>query len=122
MGNFFNAVRDMIIATLRLIMLQIILFVTGIHHILFNSVEISNISLVMVPQRRNRDKLAFMDDLRANNFDLVKNFSLPPAETDFKGDDEFDDLDDEFDDDDIIIDEDDDNDNDNPDDKKNGGK
>ena len=119
MGNFFNAVRDMLIATLRLVMLQIILFVTGIHHILFNSVEISNISLVMVPQRRNRDKLAFMDDLRANNFDLVKNFSLPPAEANFKGDDEFDDLDDY--DDDIIFDDDDDTD-DGTDDKKNGGK
>ena len=64
--NFVCALRDVIIAILRLIMLQLVLFVTGLHHILFNRMEVSNIQLMAVPQRRDRDRLAFVDDLKAN--------------------------------------------------------
>lgn len=101
MNNFGCALRDVIIAILRLVMLQLVLFVTGVHHILFNRTEVSNISLSLIPQRRDRERLAFMDDLKANNFDLIKNAALPPAScTDFKEDDIIDELGD-FDDDDL---------------------
>lgn len=98
--NFWSALRDVIIAILRLLMLQLILFVTGLHHILFNRTEISNIQLMVIPQRRDRDRLSFVEDLRANNFDLIKNSPLPPADCNgFVEDDE--DLGDDFPDDDI---------------------
>lgn len=101
MCNFLYAVRDIIVALLRLILLQLILFVTGVNNILFNRTEIANVSLVIIPQRRDRDRLAFVDDLKANNFDLLHNKPLPPAECpNFTEDD--------FDDDDVIF-EDDDN-------------
>lgn len=103
MTNFWCSLRDIIIAILRLIMLELVLLVTGLHHILFNHTEISNITLVMVPQRRDRERLAFVDDLRNNNFDLVNNVSPPTSGySKFKEDDEFDDIDDaDFDDSDI---------------------
>lgn len=61
-------------------MLQLVLFVTGLHHILFNRMEVSNIQLMVVPQRRDRDRLSFVDDLKANNFDLITKSPLPPAD------------------------------------------
>ena len=92
--NFVCALRDVIIAILRLIMLQLVLFVTGLHHILFNRMEVSNIQLMAVPQRRDRDRLAFVDDLKANNFDLITKASLPPADClGFVEDDDIDDID-----------------------------
>ena len=43
MCNFLYAVRDIIVALLRLVLLQLILFVTGVNNILFNRTEISDI-------------------------------------------------------------------------------
>ena len=102
MKNFWNAFRDILIAILRLIMLQLVLFVTGIHHILFNRTEVSNISLALIPQRRDRERLAFVDDLKANNLDLVSpDIPLPLSENDdFREDDEYLNDDDDIDDDD----------------------
>ena len=34
---------------------------------------------MVIPQRRDRERLAFVDDLKANNFDLITNTPLPPA-------------------------------------------
>lgn len=94
MSGFGSAVRDIIIAILRLFMLQIILLFTGLNHILFNRVEVANVALSLIPQRRDRDKLSFVDDLKENNFDLIKNAPLPPAEcNNFVEDDELDDID-----------------------------
>lgn len=91
MYNFFSALRDIVIALLRLCMLLLILFFTGLNHILFNRTEVSNVSLVLIPQRRDRERLAFVDDLKQNNFDLLKNSPLPPAScNDFKDDENFD--------------------------------
>ena len=101
--NFGYAFRDVLIAILRLIMLQLILFVTGLHHILFNRTEISNIQLMVIPQRRDRERLAFVDDLKANNFDLLKNSPLPPADCNGFVEDDIDDIEfteEDFDDDD----------------------
>ena len=105
MKNFWSAFRDIFIAILRLIMLQIVLFVTGLHHILFNRLEVSNISLALIPQRRDRERLAFVDDLKANNLDLLT--SDVPIQ--LSGDDGFRE-DEDYLDDDNIIDDDDDND------------
>ena len=106
MSGFWSAVRDIIIAILRLFMLQIILLFTGLNHILFNRVEVANVVLSLIPQRRDRDKLSFVDDLKANNFDLLKNTPLPPADcSNFEEDDE----DEDFDDDDTSDDSDDEN-------------
>ena len=112
MYNFFSALRDIVIALLRLIMLLFILFFTGLNHILFNRTEISNVSLVIIPQRRDRERLAFVDDLKQNNFDLLKNSPLPPAScNDFKDDEHFDEED--FDIEDFPDDDEDDDNNDN---------
>ena len=92
--NFWYALRDVIIAILRLIMLQLVLFVTGLHHVLFNRTEVSNIQLMVIPQRRDRERLEFVDDLKANNFDLITNTPLPPANCNgFVEDDDMDDMD-----------------------------
>ena len=107
--NFVCALRDVIIAILRLIMLQLVLFVTGLHHILFNRMEVSNIQLMAVPQRRDRDRLAFVDDLKANNFDLITKASLPPADCTGFVEDDIDDI--EFTEEDFDDNEDDDSDN-----------
>ena len=108
--NFVCALRDVIIAILRLIMLQLVLFVTGLHHILFNRMEVSNIQLMVIPQRRDRDRLAFVDDLKANNFDLITKSPLPPADCMcFVEDDDIDDI--EFTGEDFDDNEDDDSDN-----------
>ena len=89
MSGFLCAIRDTLIALLRLGMLQFILFFTGLNHILFNRVEISNVALTMIPQRRDRDKLAFVDDLKVNNLDMLKEGPLPPADcTNFTEDDD----------------------------------
>lgn len=108
MSGFLSAIRDVIRAILRLFMLQIILLFTGLNHILFNRVEVSNIALSLIPQRRDRDKLSFVDDLKVNNLDMIKSSPLPPADcTNFIEDDEFDDDDfDDLDDDDNDTDED----------------
>ena len=103
MCNFLYAVRDIIVALLRLVLLQRILFVTGVNNILFNRTEIANVSLVIIPQRRDRDRLAFVDDLKANNFDLLHNKPLPPAECPNFTEDK-----DAYDDDDIIFEDEDD--------------
>ena len=60
-------------------MLQIVLLATGLHNILFNRSEIANISLVLIPQRRDRDNLTFINNLKVNNFDLMKG-PIPPAD------------------------------------------
>lgn len=107
MGNFFCAIRDVVIAVLRLIMLQVLLLFTGLHHILFNQTEVSNVTLALVPQRRHRDRLAFIDGLRMYNLDLINNASMPPGgsvpfrEDDYDDEDfdDFDEGDDDFPDD-----------------------
>ena len=59
---------------------------------------------MIIPQRRDRERLAFVDDLKANNFDLLKNSPLPPADCNgFVEDDDIDDIEfteEDFDDDD----------------------
>lgn len=86
--SFLYVLRDILIAILRLLMLQLVFFTSGLHQILFNKVEISNISLVLIPQRRERDKLSFVDDLYINNIDLASNKVLPPSNCNFQEDDE----------------------------------
>lgn len=74
---------------------------TGLHHILFNQTEVSNVTLTIAPQRRHRDRLAFIDGLRMYNLDLINNASMPPGgsipfrEDDY--DEDFDDFDDDED-------------------------
>lgn len=48
---------------------------------------------MVIPQRRDRERLAFVDDLKANNFDLLQNASVPPASCNgFVEDDDIDDI------------------------------
>lgn len=108
-------IRDVIVSVLRLLLLEIVAFFTGIHHILFNSLEVSNISLGLIPSRRDRDKLSFLDDLRANTAGVAKIDDTVP----FRPDD-FDDDDIEFNDEDIDNSENDDNENDKNDDNDEG--
>ena len=84
-------IRDVIISIIRLILLEIVAFFTGLHHILFNSLEVSNISLGLIPSRRDRDKLSFLDDLRTNTVGISKMDDTVP----FRPDDE-DDFEDDF--------------------------
>lgn len=74
---------------------------TGLHHILFNQTEVSNVTLTIAPQRRHRDRLAFIDGLRMYNLDLINSASMPPGgSVPFREDDydeDFDDFDDDED-------------------------
>lgn len=72
---------------------------TGLHHILFNQTEVSNVTLTIAPQRRHRDRLAFIDGLRMYNLDLINNASMPPGGSIPFREDDYDEYFDDFDDD-----------------------
>lgn len=77
--NFLRAIGDVFISILRLITLLLIALLTGIQHIIFNSTEVANITLSLIPQKRHRDRLAFIDDLCMYNLDLVTKANMPPG-------------------------------------------
>lgn len=59
------------IAIVRLLLVCFILFVEGLHHILFSRNEVCGVVLRVVPIRSDRDKLTFVENLAMNNLDLM---------------------------------------------------
>lgn len=93
------------VAITRLLLLNLIMFLNGIHQIIFNSSEVTNVSLLIRPNTLARDKLSYIDNLRLANMDLAQKdpASLPADAFDdskFKTDEEYleDDLLDDFED------------------------
>lgn len=100
MSGFFKTIWGIIVALARLIVLEFILFFNGLNHILFNKSEIVSVSITIAPQRQEREKLSYLDNLKLCNFDIDNNISVPQDNyIEFRGDDEFDGED--FDDDDL---------------------
>ena len=60
-----------LIAIFRLILVCFILFVEGLHHILFSRNEVCGVILKVIPIRTDRDTLTFTENLAMNNLDLM---------------------------------------------------
>lgn len=71
MYDFLNLLGSWFIAICRLILLCFILFIEGLHYILFSRTEVSSIVLKVIPIRVDRDKLSYVDNLAMNNLDLM---------------------------------------------------
>lgn len=112
MKVFFDTILGMLIAFVRLLFLLAIFFLNGVQHILFNKCEINGVTLMLTPQRQDKDKIAYIDKLRCENVDLATGLPIPKGDgVPFRADDEYDDFDDFPDD---IDDDDDGDDNDEP--------
>lgn len=99
MITFLKGIWGMIVAIIRLGFILVIFAFTGLQHILFNKCEVSGVSLTLIPQLQDRDKIAYIDKLRCGNVDLATGIPIPDdIGIPFRDDDYFDDLDD-FDDD-----------------------
>jgi hypothetical protein len=66
MKELFSNLLSYMIAILRLLLLQVTVFFNGLHHILFNRVEICRVTLSMIPLKVDRDKLSYLDKLALN--------------------------------------------------------
>ena len=66
MREFLSNLLSYAIAILRLLLLQVTVFFNGLHHILFNRVEICRVTLSMIPLKVDRDKLSYLDKLALN--------------------------------------------------------
>lgn len=66
MREFLSNLLSYAIAIFRLLLLQVTVFFNGLHHILFNRVEICRVTLSMIPLKVDRDKLSYLDKLALN--------------------------------------------------------
>ena len=92
---FLKRIGCIIWSLLRLSLIVIMGTLSGIHNIIFNKMEIINMSLMMRPQAPEREKLGFIDKLCAGNLELSANMPVPPADSfdanaEFKPDEMFD--------------------------------
>jgi hypothetical protein len=53
--------------------------VSGLDQIFFNDSEVVNVTLICMPQRREQDKLAYIDKLIENNMDVALHKQAPPS-------------------------------------------
>jgi hypothetical protein len=92
MKNFIRTVLDIVRALLRLVLMMCRLVISGLDQILFNNSEVANISLICVAQRREQEKIAYIDKLIENNIDLALHQQVPPSNfIPFQEDSEYDD-------------------------------
>ena len=98
MKKFFSKLGSYIIALLRLVLLNINFFFSGLHTILFSNIEITNIEMKGTPLRCDKENtsetMAYLDKLCLENPDLL---DFPDTADGINGDSplyEFDDPDD----------------------------
>jgi len=85
MRDFFDTLLSYVIATVRLFILTLIALLNGLHQIIFNRVEICNLSFHFLPLRKDRENISYINKLNMNNTDLIY-----PS---YAGEEEFDDSD-----------------------------
>lgn len=87
MKRFLKVFFSYIVALLRLVFLVLVLIISGTHKILFNRVEISEITVQIKPLRCDieemGEKLSYIDKMCMENPDLIS------ASEDFPDDDLF---------------------------------
>lgn len=89
MINFLRQVLDVFCSIVRLLILEFVLFFSGLNHILFNKSEITSLTLQIIPQKREREKLSYLSELKYSNFDIDLGIPLAePIDVNFKSDDE----------------------------------
>ncbi len=71
MKDTLGLIGSWLIAIFRLLLVCFILFVEGLHHILFSRNEICGVVMRVVPIRVDRDKLSYIENLTMNNLDLM---------------------------------------------------
>jgi hypothetical protein len=72
MRDFIELFVSYIVAVSRLLLLTLLCFISGMHQIIFNRVEVCNVGLYYLPLRFDRDKISYINNLNMSNLYLIQ--------------------------------------------------